>query len=225
MTPTRPLSPDEARSAVPIGVEASDRPTPRWRRPGILAGGVVVLSIAAVIAAAVIVPAAFIGTTHSESTAHGTSVATIAPNPSASVAAPTGTITPAVATNSIASFLSAVAIVDSSKADPTTQLAGIAAGAIVDEIANERQELTANGWEVTGTPTIASLSVVSETTGNPPTATVQACVDSSKVVTLDSDGKPLGTASLTRALNIYTLEYDAAGWKVVARTFPNNPTC
>jgi hypothetical protein len=137
-------------------------------------------------------------------------------------------ITTTVATTSIQSFLTAVTKIDSKTDDISHQLSSVAAGAIVEEIANEQQELTANGWKLKGSPTIGTVSVVStNTTASPETAVVQACVDSSKVVTLDSDGTPLGTSTgaAARALNIYTLQHAASGWRVVSRTFPANPNC
>ena len=107
-------------------------------------------------------------------------------------------------------------------------LTAAASGAILAEAQNDTQELEANGWTREGFASIEALIIVSSDTAiDPATVVAQACVDSSKVRTLDHDGKPVGSSGSTvqRALNIYTLQYVSGAWKVVARTFPDDPSC
>lgn len=161
----------------------------------------------------------------------GSSPSPTAPAPEGAGPAPdsAGTrITNVVAKSSVKSFLSAVTKINADSGTLATELSTVASGTIVDELANEQQELKANGWTLSGIATVDSVKIVSTNTSvNPSTVTVQACVDSSDVQTLDSDGKSLGiqTGSAARALNLYTLQHNAAGWRIVSRTFPNDTTC
>jgi hypothetical protein len=125
-------------------------------------------------------------------------------------------------------FLDASVTVDPAAPDSNAGLGDAASGAILAEVENDAQELEANGWTRQGSATIEALTIVSsDSSTDPATVVAQACVDSSKVMTLDYDGKPVGTSGSAgqRALNIYTLQDIAGTWKVVARTFPDNPTC
>jgi hypothetical protein len=108
------------------------------------------------------------------------------------------------------------------------ELEDAARGAIRAEVENDKQELKANGWSRRGNATVETVTIISsDITSDPATTIAHACVDSSKVVTLDADKKPVGAsgASVQRALNIYTLHYMSDEWRVVARSFPDNPTC
>jgi hypothetical protein len=137
----------------------------------------------------------------------------------------TDQITASTAEDSLGSFLraasSAVLVADS---EITDELTSVAAGAMLDEIEAQKMELEANGWSITGTPRLVS-AVVTDATSD--TATVTACIDSSDVATLDAQGTPIASSddSPRRATNIYTLDHHDGTWRVVARTFPNNPDC
>jgi len=108
-------------------------------------------------------------------------------------------------------------------------LLNVASGPIVAELENTQQELTTEGWTLKGVPTVVSVKILkSNPSAAKPTATVEACIDSSKVFTYDSKGKVIPTAggkAAARALNIYSLQRTDGHWRVVSRTFPNNPTC
>jgi hypothetical protein len=151
-------------------------------------------------------------------------VATPAPKPSP-VIAPPGVITKELATTMVTGFVASAAAPRS--IDAPDQLSTVAKGAILAEIENMDEELASNGWTLSGKPVVKSVTIVSTNlTGAPPTALVQACIDSSKVATLDSSGRPVGKATDSPpALNLYSLQQDAGVWRVVARTFPNDPAC
>lgn len=131
----------------------------------------------------------------------------------------------------VTTFLGATgeAVTSEAAVADSSQLAEVASGTILLEIANEQQELQSNGWTLEGAPTLTSVSIIaSDLTASPPRVTVRACVDSSAVVTLDSSGTPL-TSNATdlprRFTNIYTLEQTAGQWRVTDRSFPNDPAC
>jgi len=166
---------------------------------------------------------------------------TPAPNPipaTSSAAPPSATpsaspvpdlLPPAEASAQVADFLAATAAIAPDATDTSDRLSKVASGAIISEIENDHQELVANGWTQEGTPTVASLTIVSaDATAVPPTTVAEACIDSSDVVTLDSDGKPLagaGNDHAHRALNIFTLQQNGSTWRVISRTFPADTTC
>jgi len=119
------------------------------------------------------------------------------------------------------------------KIDPDTKkvkdvVGDIAGAAVQQELANRLAELKANGWSLSGEPTIKSSKIVSkDLKASPPSVTVKVCLDSSSVVTLDHDGKQVGSvAPAPPAYNVYKLQQQADGsWLLVSHTFPANPTC
>ena len=58
-------------------------------------------------------------------------------------------------------------------------------------------------------------------------ATVRVCVDSSALVTQRADGQVVETSpESARAWNIFVLERSgSADWRIVGRTFPDDPAC
>ncbi|HYI33593.1 MAG TPA: hypothetical protein VEX88_09045 [Glaciibacter sp.] len=128
----------------------------------------------------------------------------------------------------IKKFLDVTVPADPAAPGSDAELEDAARGAIREEVANDKQELKANGWSRRGNATVESVTIISsDITTDPATSIAHACVDSSKVVTLDADKKPVGSSGTgtQRALNIYTLHYIADEWRVVARSFPDNPAC
>ena len=168
---------------------------------------------------------------------HAAPTPTPTPTPSASTPPPAathapaipGALAPAEASAQVADFLATAATLAPDAPDTVDQLAKVASGAIVAEIANDQQEFVANGWTQKGTPVVASLIILSaDATATWPTAVVQACIDSSDVVTLDSDGTPLagpGNDHTHRALTLFTLQRNGSSWRVISRTFPDDTTC
>jgi cytoskeletal protein RodZ len=109
----------------------------------------------------------------------------------------------------------------------TAEAKQAAAGDYLAEAANQWEELDAYGWRVKGTP---HLSAVKVTSADPAKhrAVVGACVDSSDVRFIDAKGKVVGgNAGRSKpARQIFTIELGKDGhWRVVDRTFPDNPAC
>jgi len=141
------------------------------------------------------------------------------PTPTATdPAVPATTLTDTVADTTVAGFLTAVAT-----ATPA-DFPKIASGAILEELQNDAQELEANGWSRTGAAIVDGVTVLEsdDTTG---TATIEACVDSTAVATLDQNGDRLNPAGTARALNLYSLARTDGAWRVVSRTFPDDTAC
>lgn len=113
--------------------------------------------------------------------------------------------------------------------DLAERLKSIASDGYAEELEAQWLELSSQGWTISGSPTVVSAEVTSlNSDTTPPTATVNACVDSSAVSILDADGKPIGDASATtpRALHIFTLtQGEDNAWRISGHTFPNDPTC
>ena len=193
------------------------------RRPSSRLGALAVVAIAAIgltlVVAAVLAPR----TAEAPGSTAGTAITPVAPEPTAvaSGAPSDEPITPKAATSTLTTLLEGFA--KASTPGDTTDLTAIASDAILEDFANEAQELEVNGWVRTGAASVASVAIRSQnrTTGD---VVVAACIDSSKVVTLDAAGTPL-TASTPRALNLYTLSSEAGAWRVVARTFPDETRC
>ncbi len=133
------------------------------------------------------------------------------------------------ATSTLSIFLRKVATIGPKTKHVPSVLATVASGAIVAEIENSQAELKTDGWSQKGVPVVASVRILkSDPKSAKPTATVEACVDSSKVVVYDSKGKVIpmaGGKAAARALNIYSLQRTDGRWRVISRTFPNNPNC
>lgn len=126
----------------------------------------------------------------------------------------------------VVGFVDAVDSV-SADSDPAA-FADVVSGAARDELEAQQLEFAANGWSLTGDTKVDGVSVLaSDPAGNPPSARVQACVDSSAVVVVDADGKPVPSNpdAVRRALNIYDLNFVDGVWRVVSHSFPDDPTC
>ena len=145
-----------------------------------------------------------------------TPTSTPAPVPTPAITAAAGEITPDVADATVAGFLTALATTEPS------DLPSIASGAILEDLQNEAQELEANDWTRTGTAKVDGVTVLD---ADEKSATVEACVDSSKVATVDENGNRLGEASVARALTIYSLSNTDGSWRIVSRTFPDETAC
>lgn len=108
------------------------------------------------------------------------------------------------------------------------QVETVAGDVMIAELEADLLELDSNGWTRTGTPQVVSATVLDQDDdATPPTATVEACIDSSDVHIIDSAGDPLPSdPPSARALNVYTLnQQDDGSWILVSRSFPDNPAC
>lgn len=113
------------------------------------------------------------------------------------------------------------------KVDPAA-LGRVAQGFVQGEIAATAAEFAKNGWHQEGAPTVVwSHTVERHLDAQPPSVTIEACVDSSDVRILDQHGKPvLGTTDKPpRVPNLYTLVKTHGTWKVTGHSFPRQPTC
>ncbi|TBN57991.1 DUF4101 domain-containing protein [Glaciihabitans arcticus] len=187
-------------------------------RRGLTRALVLVLVVAlALLATAFAISAGRAPAEKAEAPAPAAAQPTATPEPTLVPATDVG-ITPVMADLAVAGFLTAVATT------PASDLPKVASGAILEDLQNEAQELEANGWTRTGRAKVDGVKVTSsnEAAG---TATVVACVDSSKVATLDENGDRLAAPATARALNIYSLSRSDGFWRVVSRTFPDETAC
>lgn len=155
-----------------------------------------------------------------------------APPSSAPSPAPTVTTTGPIGEDGaeaiVAGYLSTVSELEADTVDVPALVGNVAGAPLVAEIEADLLELDSQGWQRTGTPVVASMSVLEQDEdASPPTATVQACIDSSDVQVLDSSGEPLPQdPSTARALNIYQLTQNEDGsWFIASRSFPSDPAC
>lgn len=115
--------------------------------------------------------------------------------------------------------------------DPTDvvgDLSDVATRAFLSELEAERLEFEKERWTRTGEYTFSDVEVLEHmSTSDGEVTTVRVCVDSSALVTRRADGEivPISSAS-ARAWNIFVLERpDSAEWRIVGRTFPDDPAC
>lgn len=112
--------------------------------------------------------------------------------------------------------------------DVVGELSSVAAQGYLSEVESERLEFEAEGWTREGSYSFGDVEIIDHTTTDDgEVATVRACVDSSALVTRRADGEAIeASASSARAWNIFVLERsDSADWRLVGRTFPDDPTC
>lgn len=112
--------------------------------------------------------------------------------------------------------------------DIVGELSDIAARGYLSEVEAERLEFETEGWTREGSYSFGDVEVIDHTsTSDGEVATVRVCVDSSALVTRRADGEVIeASASSVRAWNIFVLERsDSADWRLVGRTFPDDPAC
>lgn len=158
-----------------------------------------------------------------------TAVPSPRPTPPPTAEAPAEVLTPTAAGGALADFLDEVAEVVADPADGIADLDDFATGAILAELENDQLELADNGWTRSGRESVVSLEVTAtDPDATPPTAIVEACIDSKNVVLLDAAGKPIVsgmTPKQKRSINIYTLVLEGGTWLVADRTFPDEAAC
>lgn len=128
----------------------------------------------------------------------------------------------------VSSYVTAAASIAPDDDHVAEQVDAVAGEVLVEELEATLLELDSNGWTRSGVPRVISATVTEQDDrADPPTATVEACIDASGVRTLDSAGDPLPSdPSSARALNIYVLnQQDDGSWILVSHTFPNDPAC
>jgi hypothetical protein len=107
-------------------------------------------------------------------------------------------------------------------------LGRVTQGFVKGAITAHAEEFAKNGWHQEGRPRVVwTRTVDSNLDKQPPTVTIEACIDSSDVRILGENGKPvLGTTDKPpRVPNLYTLVKAHGTWKVSGHSFPREPTC
>ncbi|TPW76413.1 hypothetical protein [Schumannella soli] len=228
--PTPPVDPAERPAAQPPrpGATASAA-SPRRRLRTIalsLLGGGAALALA-VGGVTALTSARGGGSSTAGSPASASPKSSTAPSASAS-AAPTGPATAPDVDAVLADLVSAGAKGAAAPDTGTDRVDAIMTGALLEEFANDQQELAAFGWTRTGSPQIVSSAVLSsDLTASPAQVVVRACVDVAQVQTLDSAGTPIPTDPTVtpRSLSDFTLLDIGGRWLVADRTYPDNPQC
>lgn len=112
--------------------------------------------------------------------------------------------------------------------DVVGELSDVATRAFLSELEAERLEFETEGWTRTGDYSFGEVEVLEHSsTSDGEVATLRVCVDSSALVTQRADGQVIETSpESARAWNIFVLERpDSADWRIVGRTFPDDPAC
>lgn len=112
--------------------------------------------------------------------------------------------------------------------DVVGELSDVATRAYLSELESERLEFDAEGWTREGSYSLGDIEVLDHSsTSDGEVVTVRVCVDSSGLVTRRADGEVVETSSSSaRAWNVFVLERaDSADWRVLGRTFPDDPAC
>ena len=159
------------------------------------------------------------------------STSTASPSPTAPPAPPVmtqGSIDDDSAEKLVSAYVTAASEVSPDGGQVAQQVSAVAGDALIGELESRLLELESNGWTSSGVPRVVSATVIEQDdSADPPTATVEACIDASDVRVLDSAGDPLpsDTAS-ARALNVYVInQQDDGSWILISHTFPDNPAC
>lgn len=168
-------------------------------------------------------------------TAPGSAAAAPAAKPSA---APSASATPAVAVpapveasaaeNATAYVGRTAAVLATVTPPPEAELSALATGSAYDSLMARTSEFKANGWHLDGKPEVVSTEVVGyQPSAQPPTVTLNVCIDSSAVSVLTNDGATVQKGSAKdRSLNVMTLvQSPTQTWRVSQVTFPDNPVC
>lgn len=103
----------------------------------------------------------------------------------------------------------------------------VAQGAALDEMRAMAAEFEVNGWTQSGAPVVVSTELTAlDEEASPPEATVSVCLDHGDVEIVDASGDSVvDPDARTRSLNILELEYVQERWVLVARSFPDDPSC
>jgi len=113
--------------------------------------------------------------------------------------------------------------------DLAVLLKDVAVDSYAAELEAQWQELVSQGWTITGAPALVSSDVTAvDADADPATAEITACIDSSAVTILDSNGDRIGddTATMPRALHLFSLvQGEDDIWRIASHSFPNDPTC
>src|SRR5699024_12329702 len=103
----------------------------------------------------------------------------------------------------VSAYVTAASEVSPDGGQVAQQVSAVAGEALIGELESRLLELESNGWTSSGVPRVVSATVIEQDdSADPPTATVEACIDASDGRVLDSAGDPLPSdAAAARALN------------------------
>lgn len=126
----------------------------------------------------------------------------------------------------LAPFVSAEAALRGAPEAPLA-ISDIATGNALEDLGVDARELAESGLVQVGSPEVIDAIVMdADVTGAPPTATVLACLDYSKVDMQTADGTSVKDVhAAQRVPTLFTLVKVENRWLVSNRTFPDEPTC
>jgi len=103
----------------------------------------------------------------------------------------------------------------------------VATGSALQDLQVNAQQFAADGLTQVGAPTVVSATVVSlDESADPPTATVEVCLDYTDVDVVGAGGESVKSdAAKQRVPTLLTLVQDDGRWLVSARSFPAETTC
>jgi hypothetical protein len=107
-------------------------------------------------------------------------------------------------------------------------LAEVAAGFALGEVSATAIELQSAGARQTGTVGVAWLAVEAvDLAAAPPTVTIRACLDTSRIDILALDGSSTRQGrqpTFRRTLHVFGVQY-AGAWRVTTHSFPDQADC
>lgn len=105
-------------------------------------------------------------------------------------------------------------------------VAEVATATFADELLASAAYNRKNGLHVVGSPDLTQVRVESlDTRGRPPTAVVEACVDSSGVRIVDDQGHTVPQPHLGRSRERFSLVRSDGAWLIDSQEFPDDPSC
>jgi hypothetical protein len=105
-------------------------------------------------------------------------------------------------------------------------VAEVGTAAFADELLASAAYNRKNGLHVVGSPDLAQVRVQSlDLRGRPPTAVVEACVDSSDVRIVDDRGNTVPQPHQGRSREWFSLVWSDGAWLIDRQEFPDDPNC
>jgi hypothetical protein len=133
----------------------------------------------------------------------------------------------AVAGRAVSSYLEKVPAVLSRRPKETESLvARIGTATFADELRANAAYNRKNGVRVVGSPTVSGLKVLRvDLDAQPPTAVVEACIDSSAVRIVDTRGRTVPQPRHARTREQFSLVWSGDRWLIDSQGFPDDPNC
>src|SRR5690625_5224221 len=110
------------------------------------------------------------------------STSTASPSPAAPPVMTQGSIDDDSAEELVSAYVTAASEVSPDVDQVAQQVSTVAGEALIGELESRLLELESNGWTSSGVPRVVSATVIEQDdSGDPPTATVEACIDARDV--------------------------------------------